>query len=264
VFVENTLNGAAQGYRAAPKEKRLIRYEQASDEAVDLLNGVQNLHFPELKNAKIALLYDLKKRTVSGKVMLGQIKKPNDLIRHFTKDEAVAIEGYDYIIILDKVCFENVPETDRIRILRHELRHTFYDIESEDNPYKLVDHDITDFHAEVELNKDDPRWAHRCATLTADIYEQYKEDAKDRKTRAKKRKREYQIHPRQMTIGVNEPPSNGLKEVLAAQVEKQEESVSRCLSCPESIQDQGEHKECRLDHCRDMAPGSEYRTGLGI
>jgi hypothetical protein len=177
----------------------MIRYEEASQEAVDLLNGVQNLHFPELKNAKIALLYDLKKVTKGGKVMLGQIKKPNDLIRHFTKDEAIAIEGYDYIIILDKVCFENVPETDRIRILRHELRHTFYDIESEDNPYKLVDHDIMDFYAEVELNKDDPRWSQRCATLTADIYEQYKEDAKDRKKRGKKKK-EYPIHPRQGRI----------------------------------------------------------------
>lgn len=180
----------------------MIRYEETPEHVFKLFKEIQTTYFPELRNAKISILYDLKKSSKGGKVQLGCIKRPNDLIRHFSKDEAIAIEGYDYIIILDKVCFENVSERDRERILRHELRHTYFDIDTEDNPYRLVDHDITDFYAEIELNKDDPRWGQRCASLTADIYEQMKEEAKD----AKKRKREYDIHPKQMTI-----PDNDLK-----------------------------------------------------
>lgn len=188
----------------------MIRYSEVPDSVTDLLTEVQTRHFPELKNAKIAVLFDLKKTAKGGKVQLGCIKRPNDLIRHFTKDEAVNIEGYDYIIILDKMCWNAVGDADHTRIVRHELRHTFYDIESEDNPYKLLDHDITDFYAEVELNKDDPRWAHRCATLTADIYEQEREQSREQKKRKKKGKREYAIHPRQGSIedGVDREEKN--------------------------------------------------------
>lgn len=178
----------------------MIRYEEVPEHVINLFNEVQTRHFPELRNAEIAILYDLKPVMKGGRIQLGQIRKPNDLIRHFTKDDAIAIDGYDYIIILDQVCFESVQKIDRERIIRHELRHAYYDIESEDNPYKLVDHSITDFYEEVELNREDPRWVERCARLTADIYEQRKEEAKDQKKRKKKAAREYQIHPKQGRI----------------------------------------------------------------
>ena len=59
-------------------------------------------------------------------------------------------------------------------------------MESESNPYKLLDHSITDFYEEVELNKDDPRWRERVATVVADIYEQ---QAEERKAKGRKGKR---------------------------------------------------------------------------
>ena len=140
-----------------------IRYEEAADEVRHLLDEVQTKHFPELKNAKIIVLFDLKKRSSGGRVVLGRIMKTNDLLRHLTKDDSVAIEGVDYIITLDKQGWDAIGTDDRTRVIRHELRHTYYDIESEDNPYKLVDHSITDFYEEVELNKDDPKWLQRWA-----------------------------------------------------------------------------------------------------
>ncbi len=174
----------------------MIRYEAASQEAIDLLNEVQDRHFPELKNAKIALLFDLKKRSSNNRLVLGRIVKPNDLVRHFTKDDAVNVDGFDYIVILDKVGWDVTGHDDRVRVIRHELRHTFYDIEAEENCYKLIDHSITDFYEEVELNKDDPRWKERLAMLISDIYEQKKDEGK-----GKKRKRGYSdIHPRQGRI----------------------------------------------------------------
>jgi hypothetical protein len=164
-----------------------LRYEEVTDDASRLLDEVQAKHFPELKNAKIILLFDLKKRTSGGRVVLGRIMKTNDLLRHLTKDEAGAMEGYDYIVTLDKQGWDAIGYEDRVRVLRHELRHTFYDIESEDNPYKLIDHSITDFYEEVELNKDDPKWRERVATVVADIYEQQKEEMKGKNKKKKRR-----------------------------------------------------------------------------
>jgi hypothetical protein len=163
-----------------------LRYEEVTDDAKHLLNEVQAKYFPELKNAKIILLFDLKKRTSGGRVVLGRIMKTNDLLRHLTKDDGFAIDGVDYIVTLDKQGWDAIGTDDRTRVLRHELRHTYYDIESEDNPYKLIDHSITDFYEEVELNKDDPRWRERVATVVADIYEQEKEDRKKDKKKGKK------------------------------------------------------------------------------
>ncbi len=154
-----------------------IRYDDAP-EVEPLLRRIRFEHFPELVNAKIKVLFDLRKRGSGGTVVLGRIIKANDLIRHLTTDEASRIEGYDYIITLDKVCWDNIGEVDRERIIRHELRHTFFDIESKTDPYKLVVHDITDFHAEVEANRDDPMWRERCAALTADVYDQMKDSGR--------------------------------------------------------------------------------------
>ena len=163
-----------------------LRYEEVTEDVWRMFREVKATNFPELKNAKIILLFDLKKRRSGGRVVLGRIMKTNDLLRHLTKDEAEAIEGYDYIITLDKVGWDTITENDRTRILRHELRHTYFDVESESNPYKLLDHSITDFYEEVELNKDDPRWRERVATVVADIYEQ---QAEERKAKGRKAKR---------------------------------------------------------------------------
>ena len=156
-----------------------IRYEDTDGSVADLLHGIRTLHFSALKNAKIAVLFDLKKRKAGGLITLAKIMSPNDLIRHYTKAEADDYEGFDYIIVLDKVCWDNIEEVDRTRTLRHELRHAYFDIDSEDHPYKIADHDVTDFYTEMELNADDPRWRVRLASLADGIYEQQKEDKAD-------------------------------------------------------------------------------------
>jgi len=158
-----------------------LRYEEVNEEVMSVLKEVKSEYFPELKNAKIKVLFDIKKRKSGGRVVLARIMKTNDLLRHLTKDEADAMEGYDYIITIDKKCWDSIIRDDKIRIVRHELRHTYFDIESEDNPYKLLDHSISDFYEEVEFNKDDPRWRERLATVVEDIYEQEKETRQDSK-----------------------------------------------------------------------------------
>ncbi|HBA55841.1 putative metallopeptidase [Syntrophorhabdus aromaticivorans] len=161
-----------------------LRYEEVTESVLDMLREVRSQHFPELRNAKVKVLFDLKKRKSGGRIVLGRIMKTNDLIRHLTKDDIEVMEGYDYIITLDKTCWDHIPDEDRIRILRHELRHTFFDIDAENDPYKLLSHSISDFYEEVEMNQNDPRWRERVSTLTEDIYEQEKE-ARSEKRRKK-------------------------------------------------------------------------------
>lgn len=159
------------------------RYEDVSETVMEMFRKVKSQYFSELKNAKIRVLFDLKKRKSGGQVVVGRILKLNDLVRHLTKN-AYAEEGYDFIITLDKKCWDHIADEDRVKILRHELRHVSFDIEADDNPYKLVNHSILDFYEEVEMNQDDPRWRERVATLTEDIYEQEKEARLEKKRKA--------------------------------------------------------------------------------
>ncbi len=164
-----------------------LRYTEVTDHVMDILHEIRAQYFLELKNAKIKVLFDLKKRQSGGALVMGRIMRTNDLLRHLTIDEAEAIEGFDYIIALDKVCWDNITDKDRAKLLRHELRHTFFDIESEKTPYKLQSHSINDFYEEVELNQDDPRWRERIAAVAESVYEQQKEAReKDGKGRQKR------------------------------------------------------------------------------
>lgn len=158
-----------------------LRYDEVNEEALSVLKEVRSQSFSELRNAKIKMLFDLRKRKSGGMIVLARIMKTNDLLRRLTIEEADSVEGFDYIITIDKTCWDNIVREDKVRILRHELRHAVFDIESEDNPYKLQNHTISDFYEEMELNKDDPRWRERLAALTEDIYEQRKEERQDKK-----------------------------------------------------------------------------------
>jgi predicted SprT family Zn-dependent metalloprotease len=99
--------------------------------------------------------------------------KPSALVRYLSRNEAPD-DGYDFIMYLDNKLVAVCEETDIERVLRHELRHIFFDADSR-NPYKLIDHDFSDFYDEVELNKDDPNWANRLARTVSLIYEQEKD-----------------------------------------------------------------------------------------
>ena len=152
-----------------------MRYEDCTTDVDDILAEVRDEHFPELVNAKIMCLFDTKKRMSGGKLTLARIKKSDDLIRHLTMDDSGEEEGYDYIIFLDQMLWENIEREDKVRLVRHELKHTVVDNESRTTPYKLRGHTIEDFYSEIALNEDDPRWCQRVAELLTHLYEQERE-----------------------------------------------------------------------------------------
>jgi len=153
------------------------RFEDVTQDALDLMREVRAEHFPNLRTAKILVLFDLKKRRSNGKMVLGRIQRTNDLLRHLTEDNAD--EGYDYIIYLDKVCWDVVANEDQTKIMRHELRHILHDLESERTPWKLIPHDIEDFAEEIELNRDDINWRSRVVGLTQETYSQREEESRE-------------------------------------------------------------------------------------
>jgi len=151
-----------------------MKYEHVPEYIDKIYEKLKSQHFPHLANAKILFLINKKKMVQKGNIALGKIMKPSELVRFLSKDEAPE-DGYDYIMLLDGKMISHCEEIDIERVLRHELRHTFFDSDSNKNPYKLVDHDFSDFYAEVELNKDDPTWAQRVSQTVSLIYDQEKD-----------------------------------------------------------------------------------------
>lgn len=147
----------------------MSRFVDVTQDVKDMVRAVRAEHFPELRNAEILVLFDKKKRMSGGALVLGRIQKTNDLIKKLS-DEAVD-EGYDYIMYLDKKMWEGSAEMDRERVIRHEFRHCFVDLDARGTPYKLIGHTIEDFYEEVELNDDDPRWRLRLGEITYAAYD---------------------------------------------------------------------------------------------
>ena len=153
------------------------RYVDCDEKFVEVFLQVLEERFPMYGNLKFKLIFDLKKKVNKGKICLGGISLATDKIKYFTKDN-VAIEGYDYVMILDRKAWELASEEDRKRIISHELRHVFID---DKGKLKILPHDISDFVAEQMLNQDSPDWGIKLSTLVNDIYEQEKEMQKTNK-----------------------------------------------------------------------------------
>jgi hypothetical protein len=151
----------------------MMKYEDVPESIYEIFEKLKAKHFPELANAKILILNNKKKMMKRGNIVLGKIVKPSDLVKYLSRNEAPE-DGYDYIVLLDNKLINHCEESDIERVLRHELRHTFFDSDSK-SPYKLVDHDFSDFYDEVELNQDDPTWAKRVSQTVSLIYHQEKD-----------------------------------------------------------------------------------------
>jgi hypothetical protein len=149
-----------------------VKYEDVPEIIYEMYEKLKAHHFPYLANAKILFLINKKKMVRNGNVVLGKMVKPSALVKYLSRNEAPE-DGYDYIMLLDNILIRHCEETDIERVLRHELRHAFFDSDSK-NPYKLIDHDFSDFYDEVELNKDDQLWANRVSKIVSLIYEQEK------------------------------------------------------------------------------------------
>jgi len=160
----------------------MVRYEEADDSLVEVFLEILEERFPAYGNLKFKLIFDLKKRIKQGKIMLASIETASEKIKFFSKD-AIAVDGYDYVLTVDKKAWELASDLDKKRIISHELRHVFI---NENGIPKVIGHEIEDFYAELKLNEDDAEWARKLSTLVVDVYEQERELAKASKKEIKR------------------------------------------------------------------------------
>jgi hypothetical protein len=160
-----------------------IRYEEADESLTEVFLNVLEKNFPFYQNFKFKLLFDLKKRVSQGKLVLASIELPGPKLKFFSRDK-IATDGYDFIIIFDKKAWELSSELVKTKVMKHELRHIEI---SEDGSTKLVGHEIEDFYAEIEANKDDPEWRRKLVVLVSDVYEQERIMLKESKAKVKEK-----------------------------------------------------------------------------
>lgn len=151
-----------------------MRFEDCSENLVEVFLNVLEERFPHISYLKYKLIFDNKKKVSQGKLVLAYVVSTSDKIKFFTKDE-VAIDGYDYVVTVNKKAWELASDEDKKRLLSHEMRHVFVD---EKGNCKLIGHEIEDFYEEIKLNQDDPEWSRKLGQQVSDVYEQEKEMSK--------------------------------------------------------------------------------------
>ena len=121
------------------------RYEEVTRNVMDTLRQVKEDHFPELQGAEILCVFDTKKKMTKGKLELASIRACNELQKFLSSDETGSEEGFDYIIRIDKKAWHCASDQNKVRLMRHELRHTNIDTDNTNKPWKLRGHSIEDF-----------------------------------------------------------------------------------------------------------------------
>lgn len=154
-----------------------MRYEDCNESLVQMFLEVLEDRFPGKAYLKYKLIFDTKKKINKGQMVLADVSLASEKIKFFTKDD-VAVDGYDYVLTVNKKAWDLAGEKDKKRILSHEMRHIFVD---EKGAPKLIGHEIEDFYEEIKSNQDDPEWSRKLGRLVLDVYEQEKEMNKDKK-----------------------------------------------------------------------------------
>lgn len=154
-----------------------MRYEDCDESLVGVFLELLEDRFPNKAHLKYKLVFDTKKKVSQGRMVLADIQLASEKIKFFTRDN-VAVEGYDYVLTVNKKAWDLASEKDKRRIISHEMHHVFID---EKGAPKLIGHEIEDFYEEIKLNQDDPEWSRKLGRLVIDVYEQEKELKKEMK-----------------------------------------------------------------------------------
>jgi hypothetical protein len=150
----------------------------------DLVDELVDRHHPELREARIALAWNLAwQPDVDGRCILGKCKKASDLDRE--------LMPVDFVIILRREFFEDLRVTDlqRRALLDHELNHAAVKYDADGRPvidqrgrtvFRIRKHDLEEFAVIAERygtwKKDIEAFAgalDRARQKTADVFVGY-------------------------------------------------------------------------------------------
>lgn len=168
------------------------KYEDVENDVVELFEKVvDEYHFNNVADARFKLVYRNKKKGSRNFITIAEICSTSEMVRFLTSKEVE--DGYDYIIIIDKNIWEALDEKDRIRVLRHELRHCDVVVNDKTGTitYGTRKHTVEDFYEDIEIEAQpdgDSRWKERISATAESIYEAIEEEEKEKKKKNKKKK----------------------------------------------------------------------------
>lgn len=150
--------------------------------------------FPELTGYSFGLLYREKIKKSKGGLILAEICQPTKLLSYFAKNDNG--NPFDFLIIVDEMAWCCAKECDRIRLMRHELRHVNI---SDKGVARLIGHDYQDFYKEVDINVDDPTWCQKLVEVILAGYNQVKAGEKDPRNEPREGVKEMTRDPQRQT-----------------------------------------------------------------
>lgn len=122
-------SGSAKVKRRKKVTIQLIqeKYKGEVTEAYRILSEIRNKEHGHLAEAKIGLAYRLGWRAdADGRLTLGQCRKRGDLDRE--------LDGFDFIILLNKEAWDRLNEKQKRALIDHELCHAQIVIDSDGSP----------------------------------------------------------------------------------------------------------------------------------
>ena len=152
----------------------MSRYLECDEGLVQVFLDTIESDYPGLAFLNFKLVYDTKKRIKKGKIVLADIELASAKLKFFSVDDQ-AVEGYDYVVFVDRLCWEYANEVQRKRLISRQLANVFVDDKGKP---KLVNFDIEDFYTEIQKNTEDPEWFLDLSQLTGDLYEQQADNDK--------------------------------------------------------------------------------------
>lgn len=157
----------------------MSRFYEAEQKVQELVEKVMYDRFPALRGFKIKVVMDSKPKIdkLRNVMTFAYIKLANEVERFLSKS-GVNLNGYDYLMFINDLIWELASDKNKLRLISHELRHCFVDDEGN---CKIVRHDIEDFYAELDLNKDDPMWGQALSTVAIAKFEQTKAEERTQK-----------------------------------------------------------------------------------
>lgn len=122
-------------------------YKNTDSEVAELIQEVFDEWFPDYSTLMIRSLFYYKKRTSRGRITFAGIRKATELEQHLMNNFEVK-----YILIIDGNIWEELTKEEKIRLLRHEMRHIYtYSDKKGEMKYAVADHNLIDFREDYAL-----------------------------------------------------------------------------------------------------------------
>lgn len=120
-------------------------YSNAVGNVLGMISKVREKYYPELSEAIIVALFQLKKNWIRGGKIVNASTVP---IRD--KERALGIDG-DILIIVSKEVWDATDEAHREALIDHELAHIVRIVKKDGSVvYRIVAHDVEEFFAVVD------------------------------------------------------------------------------------------------------------------